>query len=214
MNPKAQDLIVAVVSYFTERGESVTKTKLLKLLYLFDVAFYRVHRTTFTAFEWKYFHLGPWTREFDTVLDQLAEDERLDSTPSTNPEFETRYYRAIQPLEAGQVLPAYADERILRDLLNMWGDAQLGEILDHVYFRTEPMEHGVRNEPLDFSRIPSNVAPRYERTPSNTLPKHVEALRRKLAEANSGRQQTPFEFTPPRYDTEFERALDKLDKAW
>ena len=37
------ELITAVVSYVTKREGYITKTKLLKLLYLFDVEFYRAH---------------------------------------------------------------------------------------------------------------------------------------------------------------------------
>jgi hypothetical protein len=42
INPLTE-LITAIVSYVTERGGYITKTKLLKLLYLFDVEFYRAH---------------------------------------------------------------------------------------------------------------------------------------------------------------------------
>ena len=41
-------------------GSYFTKTKLLKLLYLFDVEYYRIHRIIFfTGFSWKFYHLGP-----------------------------------------------------------------------------------------------------------------------------------------------------------
>lgn len=41
MNPHLKNLIAAVVSYVTEHGGYITKTKLLKLLYLFDVEYYQ-----------------------------------------------------------------------------------------------------------------------------------------------------------------------------
>lgn len=50
----------------------MTKTKLLKLLYLFDIEYYRAHQQTFTSFGWKFFHLGPWATEFDPALDELV----------------------------------------------------------------------------------------------------------------------------------------------
>ena len=55
-----EKLMIAIVSWAVEQGSYITKTKLLKLLYLFDVEYYRVHRRTFTGFSWKFFHLGPW----------------------------------------------------------------------------------------------------------------------------------------------------------
>ena len=58
MEPTVIDnLIPAVVTWVVEHDSYVTKTKLLKLLYVFDVEYYR-HRSTFTGFGWKFFHLG------------------------------------------------------------------------------------------------------------------------------------------------------------
>jgi hypothetical protein len=89
MNSSLPELIVAVVSYVTEHGGYVTKTKLLKLLYLFDVEFYRAHGRTFTEFQWKYFHLGPWTREFDPLLEGLLSKGDLSEHVSERSEFDT-----------------------------------------------------------------------------------------------------------------------------
>ena len=68
MDKRLADLLVAIVSYVTTHDGYVTKTKLLKLLYLLDVEFYRAHGQMFTGFNWKYFHLGPWTDEFDPLF--------------------------------------------------------------------------------------------------------------------------------------------------
>src|SRR4029077_8152212 len=94
MNVALSQLIPALIFYVTERGGYVTKTKLLKLLYLFDVEFYRIHGITFTGFEWKFFHLGPWTGEFDALLEKLVAHETIVETKSTKSDFETKFYRA------------------------------------------------------------------------------------------------------------------------
>src|SRR6266849_3614938 len=70
--PATDKLIVAIVTWVVDQESYVTKTKLLKLLYLFDVEYYRAHRQTFTGFSWKFFHLGPWAAEFDPTLDGLV----------------------------------------------------------------------------------------------------------------------------------------------
>ena len=59
--PSTEKLIAAVVTWVVEQGSYVTKTKLLKLLYLFDIEYYRVHRQTFTGFSWKFFHLAVYS---------------------------------------------------------------------------------------------------------------------------------------------------------
>src|ERR1700730_1177960 len=70
--PNIEKLMAAIVTWVVGQGSYVTKTKLLKLLYLFDVEYYRAHRQTFTGFGWKFFHLGPWAAAFDPALDQLV----------------------------------------------------------------------------------------------------------------------------------------------
>jgi hypothetical protein len=67
----AARLFAAIVSFVQERGSYVTKTKLLKLLYLFDVEYFRAHRKIFTGLKWKFFHLGPWAAEYDWSITRL-----------------------------------------------------------------------------------------------------------------------------------------------
>src|SRR6266850_2574426 len=212
MNNSLIELIVAVVSYITEHGGYVTKTKLLKLLYLFDVEFYRAHGKTFTDFQWKYFHLGPWTREFDPVLDTLLSNGDLIERTSERAEFETKFLHSSEPIDLRRPLQNYGDEAILKSILDTWGPSTTGEILDYVYFRTEPMEHGVRNENLDYSRVIQQVPRIYKRSASNKTAGEIKALRREFSRKIGTYISSPtFQFTPPRYDDEFRAAMEKLD---
>lgn len=212
MNPSLSELIVAIVSYVTEHGGYVTKTKLLKLLYLFDVEFYRAYGRTFTGFQWKYFHLGPWTKGFDPLLDYLLSHDQLTEHVSERSEFDTRFLRANERVDLRKAVANYSEEAVLKSILDTWGESTTGEILDYVYFRTEPMEFGVRNEHLDFSKVLRQVPGAYKRTPSGKPPGEIKALRtqfgQKIAAQASVRN---FEFTPPRYDDEFRAAIQKLD---
>jgi hypothetical protein len=212
MNPSLPELIVAVVSYVTEHGGYITKTKLLKLLYLFDVEFYRAHGQTFTGFQWKYFHLAPWTKEFDPVLERLLSKDQLTEHVSERSEFDTRFLRSSETLDVRTAVANSKDEAILRPVLDTWGPTTTGEILDYVYFRTEPMEYGVRNESLDFSKVLQQVPGPYKRTPSNKSPGEIKALRRQFGEKIAAQlSASNFQFTPPRYDEEFRAAIEKMD---
>lgn len=216
MNPGVKTLIPAIASYVTEQESYLTKTKLLKLLYLFDVEYYRIHRETFSGFRWKFFHLGPWTNEFEAVLDDLVAEGVLIESLSSKPEFETKFYKSSETVGIDKLFIDYKDEAALRLILSRWGDSSTGEILDHVYFRTEPMEHGVRNEPLDFTVIAEQAPPRYVKSSSGKTPKEIEVLRKKFREQTAlwiGQKKSSFAFTPPRYDTEFFEAMSKLDEA-
>jgi hypothetical protein len=215
MNPVIRQLIPAIVSYVTDHGGYLTKTKLLKLLYLFDVEYFRVHRRTFSGFNWKFFHLGPWTPEFDPIVQDLVEGGYLTEASSTRTDYETRFYRTPEHLELEDILKSYKEEAILREILDVWGDRTTGEILDHVYFRTEPMELGSRNEPLDFNKIAEQAPPKYVRSASGIKSEDLKAQRERFAKDRAsrleGRQSGSF-FTPPNYDEEFLEALAKLDQ--
>jgi hypothetical protein len=217
MNQQVKQLIPAMVSYVNDHGGYVTKTKLLKLLYLFDVEFYRSHRRLFTEFNWKFFHLGPWTREFDSVLDDLVAQNVLVQIESTRGEYDTKYFRTKSPSDFGSLFSTFKDEAPVRTVLNTWGERSTGEILDYVYFHTEPMEHGIRNEPLDFSLIPEEPVEKYRRSSSGTSSREIAAAKKQLAARIAALQKPEpamrFEFTPPRYDDEFLNAVSKLDAA-
>lgn len=216
MNPAIRELIPALIFYIGERGGYVTKTKLLKLLYLFDVEFYRAHEVTFTGFQWKFFHLGPWTSEFDPLLAELVDDEDIVETKSVKPDYETKFYKASEPSDFNRLFDKYSDQAILRTILDAWAESTTGEILDYVYFRTEPMEHGVRNQPLDFTRIVRQPTQKYARTSSGKTNKEINDARRKIREKlekTTVKTPRPFNFTPPKYDEEFFAALEKMDNG-
>jgi|SRR5579871_3055308 len=214
MNTALTELIPALVFYVTERGGYVTKTKLLKLLYLFDVEFYRVHGRIFTGLHWKFFHLGPWTIEFDPLLEELVEDNAIFETKSIKADHETKFYRASEPSDFGKLFEKYSDQAILTTILNMWAESTTGEILDYVYFRTEPMEYGIRNQPLDFSRIAQHRPLKYTRSSSGKSTKEIAAARQQIQELLKkavADKQAHFAFTRPKYDEEYFTALEKLD---
>jgi hypothetical protein len=206
------ELIIAIVSYVTERGGYITKTKLLKLLYLFDVEFYRAHGKTFTGFQWKYFHLGPWTREFDPLLEGLVAKGSITEQLVEKPDFDAKFLRPNESANLKATFGNYKDELVLTNLLDLWGQSPTSEILDYVYFRTEPMEHGIRNEPLDFSRVLQQLPETYKRQASKATAREIKAMRREFSQKVA--QSLPsnkFEFTPPKYDEEFLAAMEKLD---
>jgi hypothetical protein len=198
--------------YVTTQGGYMTKTKLLKLLYLFDVEFYRTHGKTFTGFQWKYFHLGPWSREFDPLLEGLVSRGSLTENPVERPDFDAKFLRSSEPGNLRKPFDNHKDEAILKSVLDIWGPSTTGEILDYVYFKTEPMEHGIRNENLDFSRILHQLPEIYKRPASNKTAAEIKALRKEFAKKIANQLTPPaFQFTEPHYDEEFHVAIKKLD---
>jgi len=211
--PNIEKLIAAVVTWVVEEGSYVTKTKLLKLLYLFDVEYYRNYRQTFTGFAWKFFHLGPWAPEFDPALEGLVAKGIL-SQQQSNKEFETIFYRPDERIDPREPFSNVKDEYILRRVLKLWGTRSTGEILDHVYFQTAPMEAGIRNAPLDFSVIHSEKPTAYSRSSSGRTKAEIRKRRTKFEAEQAKRkanQNQLFAFTPPKYDEEYLNAMTKLE---
>jgi hypothetical protein len=214
INDRLNDLLVAIVSYVTQHDGYITKTKLLKLVYLFDIEFYRTHGRTFSGFQWKYYHLGPWTREFDPLLDQLVVRGDLTEQIVERADYDTRFLHSAADANLKKPFDSYGDEAILKLLLDTWGPRTTGEILDFVYFRTEPMENGVRSEALDFSTVFPQAPQAYKRADSKKSPGEIKRLRREFSAKLAARQPSPaFQFTEPKYDEEFHVAMEKLDSG-
>jgi len=214
MDERLANLLVAIVAYVTEHDGYVTKTKLLKLLYLLDVEFYRAHGKTFTDFNWKYFHLGPWTNEFDPMFEHLLAGGDLTENVRQHADYDARFLHAEERVDLRKPFDSYKDEAILKTLLDTWGPCTTGEILDYVYFRTEPMEHGIRNEDLDFSTVLPNLPETYKRSASAKTAGELSKLRREFSKKITARRLSQtFQFTEPRYDDEFHAAMEKLDNG-
>lgn len=88
MNKKKENIKKAIV-YFLKRAEedhfSVGKVRIIKLLYLLDLEYYRDNGSTFAGLNWIYYKYGPYTAEIDDVLSQVGiklEEEAITSTKS------------------------------------------------------------------------------------------------------------------------------------
>ena len=62
MKQQARDLLLAKSSPASREVEgTANKTKLLKLLYLTDIEFFRAAEQPLTGFDWIYYLYGPWS---------------------------------------------------------------------------------------------------------------------------------------------------------
>jgi hypothetical protein len=93
------------------------------------------------------------------------------------PDFDTKFLRSAEPGDLSKSFDNFKDVAILKAVLEVWGQSPTSEILDHVYFRTEPMEHGIRNENLDFSRVLQQLPETYRKPSSNKTAGEIKALR-------------------------------------
>ena len=153
---KIDRLLGAIAARASERGKLLTKTRLVKFLYLLDLYWAQSEKTTFTGWPWAFVHYGPYCRESTDAIDRAETSGYLSAR-----EFESKYrdedYRLYGPgnrIDGDYrnairgLLPIYVSSHLFQ-AVNKWCDDTF-ELLDYVYFRTGPMEHAVPGDVLSF----------------------------------------------------------------
>ena len=212
MAPDTIEAVISAIATYANSHESfVTKTKLLKLLYLLDLEYYKLHGETFTRFSWKFFHLGPWAPEYNGMLENLTDSGLLRATPFSG-DFDGYFFKAATPTSPEQAFSNIKDDLMFRSVLRDWADCSTGQILDHVYFNTAPMANAARNEPLDFSlALDDSVVP-YARSSSGATKKQIAEARARYRENQNKNAPQAQYLTPPNYDEEYYAAMDALER--
>ncbi len=210
---KVNQLIPYVIKEVQRRDGKATKTKILKILYLFDVSYYRKHRETFTGFDWVFLHFGPWTSEYDAILDELATDNIINRAESND--YNAEFLSVTDKIEhSDEFLEGSAAYLALSSVLANWAHLPLDPLLNYVYFHTEPMLNGVRYEPLDFSTISHEAPARYKRPKSNTPLKRLNELKLQAATvfAAMRTEREASRTVPVEYGEVWIRGMEALDK--
>jgi hypothetical protein len=208
-----EKLILAIVGYIADRGGLVSKTKLLKLLYLCEVEFFRLYRQRLTKLDWKFHHLGPWARAYDAVLDGLVTAKQLVEVPMQDYEYDSTLYRVMIPeVKLRDLFDTPKEAFTLEHVLNTWSKAPTPELLNYVYFHTEPMLEAKRGERLEFATIQIETGKKFELASSGLSRKDIKRVRARFqSKVSKLSPKQNFRFTAPRYDEEFEAAMAKLD---
>ena len=202
-------LIGYIVDQVNERGGSIGRTALTKLVYLVDVEHCRQYGKKATGLKWWFHHYGPYAAELQSEIQSqgLYADEEVFSGKSGNrPVTGYRYRRAGDWKEIHRAFNSQYDASVKRcvdKVVEQWALDSLPTILDYVYFETEPMQDVKRGEYLDFSKIRIETpAPPY--TPKLKFSdEYISNMRRRLKEQREMREKKNREArkaTEPRYD--------------
>lgn len=205
-----QNLIVALISAIREREGTPTKTKLLKFLYLADLASYRATGETVTSFDWIFFHYGPWTYEYDQILSEMPHLISRERVPLSQDEGEAEIFGTSEVVDLEEVLPSYEAVHELTLALDAFANRSLAEILDYVYFETEPMEGAIRDTELDFSKIEVGKRIRsYRPSQSAAAQFRIKEVRQQFRSMQADRKViAPL---APNYDDDYFELMEQLD---
>lgn len=168
------NLIRYIVSEVQDAGGVIFRTRLVKLLYLCDVEYYRSRRQRITELDWKRYLYGPYAFELPEITKRMGLDlgeEELDFSTGRG----IRYEVYDIPNPDNWLDPA---KRLVVDrVIKRWGNEDLDLLLDYVYCDTEPMKDAQFLQSLDFRRITYGM--RYSMSDSlDIADKDIEDIRK------------------------------------
>ena len=144
-------LVARICDYCEQhRLSSPGQVRTTKLAYLIECRYYAWEKTRLTDSDWIFWHYGPWSPKLDKILkDDFGIAAEEEPEPGlfrpvlwTKPEFDKPKLR-FHPTAEG----------ILLGVLDRFAAMPYNELLDYVYFETEPMRNAVKGKPLDFGPI-------------------------------------------------------------
>ncbi len=147
----AQNILLSILSEAQSKNLTVGKTQLVKYFYLTEVEYYRETGSRLTDLDWKFYHYGPYAFELGTMLEEKIfnrEEIEISAEKSFNK------FTVAEPTKYYNDLVDVKTSLIVKRIVGRWGDKPLQELLDFVYFETEPMQAvDRRGQKLDFSTI-------------------------------------------------------------
>jgi hypothetical protein len=149
-----QDLIKHIVTRVIDEGGTLGATRLVKLLYVIDVEYYRRHRKLLTGLDWIFYHYGPYSLEIPEIIRSLDLDIPQDDVSIGGGRIIHQFKPVYgQMVDISEVVPA-SDVMLVENVIDRWAIENLNKLLSYVYFETEPMQNAELGKPLDFSKIP------------------------------------------------------------
>lgn len=179
----AEQLIRLLYTLTNQENIPIGKTKLVKLLYLLEVEFYRRYQRRLTELKWVFLHYGPYPVE----LNELLGSPDVEVLP--RPLGDGRRFEEIHVSNAkGKSVdwdPAII--RLAKDVVSKWAGLSLNLLLDYVYFETEPMINAKRGQELDFSTVKPRAPVREIKLDRKKLNQIRNNLEKHLKELKVGR---------------------------
>jgi hypothetical protein len=152
MNKKLKDIIYFLCKFYPKE---LTRTILVKLVYLTDVEFYKKYLRQTTGLIYKYDQYGAFTWDIIDATHELY-PEFLKVEETTTPYGEKKYvYHTTDSTYEFTNLDDYTKD-VLKLVLEKYSSFSLEDLLDYVY-TNPPLNCFKKGENLDFSKwIPNN----------------------------------------------------------
>jgi len=210
---KIISLIKAICARIQEFEGYLNKTKLLKILYLIDIEYYKKHKNIYTGFNWIFYDYGPWAYEYNDIYDKIKASPDFKITEKKVPKNINFITCISDKKEVSEVFERPGDSMVIKRLIDQWALKDLNEILNYVYFYTEPMIGIKRREKLDFSNINRlEKIPEFKLKKSKLSLQKMKKLRIELKDKLSKTRKSPLkQVVKPKYDDVYWEEIEKLD---
>lgn len=144
-----KDLIINIVNEFNTKRIGFGKTKLIKIAYLVELEYYRRNNERLTDAEWTYYKFGPYPFNYQDYL----ENKLIEFGDDNGSGFKPIHLKEFATLPS---IPVNL-KRMLSNIIENYGKKDLNDLLDYVYYDTEPMMNvNERGEKLDFTTVLSS----------------------------------------------------------
>jgi len=154
---KPIDIIKYITWYATQNNIRLTTNRLVKFIYLADL--YQARRKggeTLTGFPWRFIYYGPYSHEAMQCIDQAVQEglickETFDSYFSVDKDYNLF---SCQEDDAEKLEDSFHIGVLgqIQRAIKKYGD-DTPQLLDYVYFGTEPMKDAKKGDLLDFSKV-------------------------------------------------------------
>lgn len=185
-----RELILHIVSRVKDEGGTLGITKLVKILYILDVEYYRRHRGFLTGLNWVFYRYGPYAFEIPDILRGLDLELPQEDVPIGGDRYLHKFKPEYLPELDIESILSPVDAQWINKQISKWALEDLNKLLSFVYFDTEPMYNAELGKPLDFSKIPRLKSLRY--LPESKLKltsKEIAYFASKLAEQKIRRSE-------------------------
>jgi len=206
-------LIQYIVDQLQELEAPISTIRIVKLLYLMDVAYFRRRRKLLTGLEWIGYKYGPYAFQIPQAIQALGyrlEREEVLTTEG-RPAF---VFRAEEEVDLSEMVD-FATQGLIQDAIKKWAYEKLNDLLNYVYFCTTPMEEARFGQRLDFEVIPrpsrlADIRPRLSEDQLGRYRSDLAAMREQL-QHRLEETQAMLQSRPLRIDAAYREAMEKRD---
>lgn len=135
MQTQSLTTLQKVIIYLARKGLfDLTRTKLVKLLYLIDLEYWTRKKKTLTGLNYVSYYYGPYSEEIIDAIQELQKDQVIQEFSAISPEGRQYYiYNLRKKINLDELSFRKKDLEIIEEVLGKYKDLSLDEILEQVY---------------------------------------------------------------------------------